>query len=134
MQKCLSDYVTSKYLPQYKKINDAYIDKITNTNVDDDITNLLKTKYKKKSLIIINCNMIYTHSDFIKVFKENLNFPSYCGDSWDAVNDLIYDVIFPLKLQFVGWNMLKKRLYKDTEILKKILDKVDKSRCIIIFS
>lgn len=118
-------------MPQYQKINDAYVEKIIETNKYDSITKLLKNKYKKNKLITIDCNNIFTQTDLIKVFKKKLDFPLFCGDNWDAVNDLIYDVIFPNELQIVGWNLLKKRLPNDSEILINILDKIEKSRCTI---
>ncbi len=134
LKKCLNDYITSNYLSLFKIINDVFVEKIIDANKNDDITNILKKKYKKKKVIIIDCNMIYTHTDFIKIFKHDLKFPLYCGNNWDAINDLIFDVIFPSELHFVGWDLLKKRLPKDTRILKNILDKIEKSRCIILYT
>ena len=47
--------------------------------------------------------MINTRSELIDAIKHALQYPHFCGDNWDAIEDLIYDIVLPQKLILHNW-------------------------------
>lgn len=130
----LRNYVLNNYKLLYENINDAYVERMISLSKEDVVIKILKKKYKKKKEIFIDCSIIYTQSELIFAVKKALQYPQFCGNNWDAIEDLIYDVIFPEKLIFSNWYEAEKRLPRDTTILRDILDRNNNGRCIIVFA
>lgn len=130
----LHNYILNNYKLLYENINDAYVERMISLNKEDAVVKILKKKYKKKKEIFIDCSTICTQLDLIFVVKKALQYPQFCGNNWDAIEDLIYDVIFPEKLIFSNWYKAEKRLPSDTTKLRDILDRNNNGRCVIIFA
>lgn len=127
----LRNYILKNYGLMYENINDTYVEGIIDLDREDVIVEILKKKYEKKEEVIIDCSMISTQPELVDAIKQALQYPKFCGNNWDAIEDLIYDIIFPKKLIFFNWHMVEKKLPQDTTILKSILDR--NSCCIVIY-
>lgn len=138
-QECISlrfqlKQYAEKEVPRiYSKINDSYVELLTQSNDNNEIINLLKTRYIKKPLVKIDCGTIKNSKEIISTIKHSLNFPEFCGNNWNAINDLIYDVILPQKVIFIGWKLFEERFPEDAEFIKKIFDKLDTNNCSITY-
>ncbi|MDE7286978.1 MAG: barstar family protein [Lachnospiraceae bacterium] len=130
----LYDFVLKNYMSLYEKINDAYVEHMIQLNQKDTVVEMLKKKYEKREEVEINCSMIITQSELINVIKKVLQYPQFCGNNWNAIEDLIYDIILPQKLTFINWSEMEKRLPQDTTILKAILDRNSEGRCVITYA
>ncbi len=129
----LYNYVLENYYSVYENINDAYVERIIDSNKEDIIVEILKKKSQKREEIVIDCSMINTRSELIDTIKQALQYPHFCGNNWNAIEDLIYDIIFPQKLILDNWSEIEKKLPQDAAILKSILDKNNNGRCVIIY-
>ena len=127
----LREYVLKNYKSMYEDINDAYVERIIDDDKEDIAVKILKKKYEKQERIDIDCSMINTQLELIKAIKQALQYPQFCGNNWDAIEDLIYDIVFPQKLTFYNWNELEKKLAQDANILKSVLDRNNCDRCVI---
>ena len=105
---------------------------------------LLCTDYNKKAtsihyyfgnavLVKIDCNKIIKNKEIILVIKQSLNFPEFCGNNWNAINDLICDVILPEKVVFTGWKSFEQHFPEDADFIKKIFNKVDVENCSVSY-
>ena len=130
----LHNYVSENYNLVYENINDAYVECIIDSDEEDIVLEILKKKYQKRDKVDIDCRMIHTQSDLIDAVKQALQYPDFCGDNWDAIKDLIYDIILPQKLILSNWHEVEKKLPQDTAVLKSILDKYNNGRCVIIYT
>ena len=130
----LRKYVLKNYKSLYENINDAYVERMLDSDNMDVVVEILRKKYEKKKEITIDCSSINTGLELINAFKQALKYPKFCGNNWDAIEDIIYDVIFPEKLVFNNWNEVEKKLPQDTAILKAVLDRNCNDRCIIKYT
>lgn len=130
----LYNYVLENYDSVYENINDAYVERIIDSNKEDIVVEILKNKYQKREEVDIDCSMINTRSELIDAIKHALQYPHFCGDNWDAIEDLIYDIVLPQKLILHNWREVEKKLSQDTAILKSILDKYNNGRCVVIYT
>lgn len=108
----LHNYVLEHYDSVYKNINDAYIERIIASDNDDIVVEKLKTRYQKKEKVDIDCSMISTHSELIDAIKQALQYPYFCGNNWDAIEDLMYDIILPQMLILSNWHEVEKNYLK----------------------
>ncbi|MDE7120647.1 MAG: barstar family protein [Oscillospiraceae bacterium] len=131
LKNFLREYLISDYPNDINHTNDSYIEKIIDSDRNDTIAELLRKRYEKKELVSIECSNINTPEQLIAVIKKMLQFPQICGNSFDAINDLIYDIMFPEKLILNNWNTVEKKLPRESEIIRNILCK--RSDCEIIF-
>lgn len=130
----LYNFVLKNHGLMYGNINDAYVERMIDSDKEDVVVEILKKKYEKREEIDINCSMINTQSELINVIKQALQYPQFCGNNWNAIEDLIYDIVFPKKLIFVNWSEVEKKLPQDTAILRAILDRNSNGRCVIIYA
>lgn len=130
----LHNYVLENYDSVYDNINDAYVERMIDSDKEDTVVEILKKKYQKKEQVDIDCSMISTQAELIDVIKQALQYPHFCGDNWNAIEDLIYDIILPQKLILRNWGKVEKEIPQDTAILKTILDKYNNGRCVIIYT
>lgn len=133
LQTELYNYVLENYRSIYENINDAYVERLTETEQEDEIVQILKKKYGKREKTEIDCSTIYSRSELINNIKQALQYPRFCGNNWDAIEDLIYDIIFPSKLIFKDWCKIEERLPQDTDILRSILEQCSE-RCVITYN
>lgn len=134
LKSALREYVEKFYQDIFNEINDAYIEKISDSDRCDAVTNIFRRRYIKEKEIHIDCESISSKYELIHAIKCSLNFPACCGNNWDAINDLIYDIILPEVLIFKNWLNVEKAIPDDSKKLKKIFSSVNSDRCIIIFS
>lgn len=133
LETVLRNYVLKNYGSEYENFNDAYVEQIVDSDKEGIVVEILKKKYEKREEVHVDCSMISTQSELIDTIKQALQYPQFCGNNWDAVEDLIYDIIFPKKIIFFNWCEVEKKLPQDTAILKAILDKNCKSCCEISY-
>lgn len=133
LKHTLSDYVRSEYRDIFDNVDDRYVEKIIESNNNDDVTLFLKKKYEKPEIINIDCSCINNSRELFAALKNKLSFPKWCGENWDAVNDLFFEIILPKKLVFDHWCDLEMKLPADADMLKSILIDIDISYCKVIF-
>lgn len=130
----LRNYVLNNYQSLYENINDAYVERMIDLEEEDVVVEILKKKYEKKEEVNIDCSIINTQLELISAIKSALHYPKFCGSNWNAVEDLSYDIIFPKKLVFLNWCEVERKLPKDANILRDILDRNNNGRCVIIYN
>lgn len=133
LQAILRNYVLENYRLLYENVNDAYVERLIDTDIDDLVVQILKKKYDKREKAEIDCSLIGSQSELIDSIKQVLQYPSFCGNNWDAIEDLIYDIIFPQKLIFRNWCEVEKKLPQDAAILRALLER-RRERCVIIYA
>lgn len=133
IQTELREYVLKNYKSIYENINDAYVERILDDDKEDIAVKILRENNRKREVVDIDCNMINTQLELIRAIKQALQYPQFSGNTWDAIEDLAYDIVFPQKLIFHNWNGMEKKLSQDTYILKSILDRNNYGRCIIVY-
>lgn len=133
LKNCLKSYLITNYYDEINAMSDSYIDRIIESDRNDVVAEILKRHNKKKEIVSINCDLINNQSDLICTIKKSLQFSEICGNNWDAINDLIYDVILPKKLIFKHWSKMESQFPTDSKILKQIFSNVEANRCEIIF-
>ena len=133
MKTELKNYILNNYASMYEEINDAYVERMVDSDEEDIVVKILKKRYEQIEKIDIDCSMINTQSELIDTIKQKLQYPQFCGDSWDAIEDLIHDIILPKRLTFYDWYEIEKKIPQDTAILKAILDRNNSGRCIIVY-
>lgn len=62
-----------------------------------------------------------------------MQYPKFCGNNWDAIEDLFFDIIHPKKIILHHWNEIEEKMPYDANIFKNILGKSDIERCIIVY-
>lgn len=129
----LKQYILTDFPEIYNKISDAYVELLIQSNDRNEILEVLKNRYAKKQLITIDCSQINNNKEIIQIIKEALDFPDFCGNNWDAIEDLIYDVVLPEKIIFSGWNTFKRKFPDDADFIKKFFNKIDVKDSIISF-
>lgn len=130
----LCNYVLKNYGELYETVNDSYVEYLIESDKKDNVVEILKKKYEKKDEVEIDGGVISTQLELINALKQALEYPQSCGNNWNAIEDLIYDIILPQKLIFCHWSELEKKLPQDVAILKTILEKNIDDRCMIIYA
>lgn len=133
MESELRNYILENHKSVYEGINDAYVERLLDSGKVDAIVEVLKNRYEKRDEIVIDCSKIKTKLELISTIKQALQYPQFCGNNWDAIEDLIYDIVFPNRLIFYNWRDIEKELPKDADLLKKIFNKNNCGRCVITY-
>ncbi|MGL4393733.1 MAG: barstar family protein [Brevinema sp.] len=133
LQTQLKQYILTDFPEIYDKISDAYVELLIQSNDRNEILEILKNKYVKKQLITIDCSQINNNKEIIQTIKMALDFPDFCGNNWNAIEDLIYDVILPEKIIFSAWNTFKAKFPEDANFIKKIFNKIDVNNSLVSF-
>ena len=132
LQAELRNYVLENYGSLYENINDAFVERLIDMDTDDVVVHILKKKYEKREKAEIDCGLISSQSELIDSIKQALQYPSFCGNNWDAIEDLMYDIVFPQKLIFKNWREVEKKLPQSAVILRAILER-RRECCVIIY-
>lgn len=133
LQTELRNYVLENYGSLYENINDAYVERLIDTDIDDLVVQILKKKYEKREKAEIDCSLIGSQSELIDSIKQVLQYPAFCGNNWDAIEDLMHDIVFPEKLIFKNWCEVEKKLPQGAAILRAILER-RRECCVIIYA
>lgn len=134
LQTELCHYVLENYRSFYEGINDAYVERLIDTDTKDMVTRILKKKYEQRDRAEIDCSLISSRSELIGSIKQALQYPSFCGNNWDAIEDLMYDIVFPQKLIFINWREMEKKLPQDAAVLQAILSRHCSERCAVFYA
>lgn len=133
LKTILGKYIKNSCYDVYSQVNDAYVDRIIESNRNDNVAKLLRITSARKEEIRIDCSYIKTKEKLIYELKKALITDGNCGDNWNAINDFIYDIAWPEHLIFEGWDNIERTLPQDALILSFILKKINKNECIIEF-
>lgn len=118
----LTSYISECHHISLRDISDSYVEKIIEEGDNPILCSILKQAYVQKDEVTIDCSKIGTQAELMNMLIRKLNFPKSCSN-WDAINDMLYDVLFPKKIIIVNWDILRKRLPDDAIILKEMLNK-----------
>ncbi len=73
-------------------------------------------------IVTMDCKTVKTISELHDLLAQELVFPSFYGNNWDAFWDAITGLIeMPKFLTFKNFSYIESRFPKDWEILKKCL-------------
>lgn len=134
LEIALRDYILQHYSAVYDSIHDAYIERLIDSKEENAVLQILRKRYEKRAEVSIDCDTISRGSELIDSIKKALGYPAFCGDNWDVIHDLIFDIIFPEKLIFYHWDSMEERLPEDTAILKSILTQVGKECSVLVYA
>lgn len=71
--------------------------------------------------IIIDFKDVQTHDEFYKEIIESFGFPNWCGDSPDAIRDLLAGYFEGhCKIIIKGTSLLPEELKKELILIKKV--------------
>lgn len=99
LQSTLKKYILSNYRSMLDNMNDAYIEQKNDSNEEDFITEILKSRYEIPKEICMDCSSIHSKDELITAVKKALQYPKFCGNNWDAIEDLFFDIILPKKIK-----------------------------------
>ncbi|MET0322489.1 MAG: barstar family protein [Duganella sp.] len=64
----------------------------------------------RKSLITIDLTKISSIDELFPVLSDALDFPSWCGENWNAFWDAITEIVeMPEHIQLNGWSAFENR-------------------------
>ena len=113
----LEDYMKCKYLDAYNRINDAYVERVVDSERQDSLALFLREQNKRTESIEIDISSITDEKEMIEILKKKLDFGDFCGNSWEALYDLIYDIKLPLKIVIIGRSKVEST---QTEMIKRL--------------
>ena len=77
----------------------------------------------KYDSVTIDLGDINSMEDLHLAFKNQLGFPEFYGENWDALWDAINGLVeMPNVLTLNGWNNFENRFPADSKILKEIIE------------
>ena len=120
----LTNFLKENHPQVFDNINDSYVEKIVAENNDDIVTRILAEKYISKELAVIECSGINSAKELIIRVRDSLGFPLSCTN-WDAIYDMIYDVLYPKKIIFLNSSTAKNIFAKEFRIIEDILDRAN---------
>lgn len=129
----LYQYVMREDSDLYENTNDVFVEHMIAEDPEGELVQIVRNKQERKAEICIDCRGIHTSSELIRTIKQSLQFPAFCGAGWDAVADLICDVILPQKIVFLYWGELETRLPRDAYVLKKLFERYLDDLCLIVY-
>ena len=57
----------------------------------------------------MDCSSINSKVELITAVKKALQYPKFCGNNWDANEDLFFDIILPKKIILHHWNEYRRK-------------------------
>ncbi len=131
LQKKLDGYTKNNFSEMYNNMNDAYIERLIDSSSNGEIIDILKNRYLRADTVRIDLENIKTKDELINIIKKSLKYPDFCGNNWNAIKDLLYDLMLPNNIKLLNWGMLEKCLPEDSAILKRILGEINEDYCTI---
>ena len=117
-------FVDRNYASDVDKIdNDAYVERIVESDRDDYIAKCLRKLYERRDKAIIDLSYVNSKEDIIKLIKESIILPQWCGDGWDAMNDILGEGNFPMVLEIKNMESLEEKFPDDADVFRKLLQK-----------
>lgn len=130
----LKKYILDNFFILYDNINDAHIENLIQSGIEGYVIEILRGRYSRRDLVSMDCSNIKNQSELIHLIKETLKFPEFCGNNWNAIQDLIYDINLPKKIVLSNWDAIEKQLPKDSILARRIFDSIDENYCIVLFN
>ena len=130
----LRNYILKNYGLLYQNVNDSYVEHLIDSDKEDAVVEILKKKYEKEDAIEIDGGVISTQLELMNAIKQALKYPQFCGDNWDAIEDLMHDIILPKRLIIKNWSEVEKRFPQDAVILKNMFDRNIENHCVITYN
>jgi RNAse (barnase) inhibitor barstar len=90
-------------------------------------------------IVTIDCKNVKTINELHELLAEELLFPSFYGNNWDAFWDAITGLVeMPLLLTITNYSYIESKFSKDWEIFKKCLSDMNKEypniNCRVMYS
>lgn len=118
----LISYISEYHHIALKDISDSYVENLIEEGENPVLCSILSEAYVQKDEVTVDCSNINTRAGLMKVLISKLDFPKSCSN-WDAINDMLYDVLLPKKIIIINWDILRTRLPDDAIKLKEMLNK-----------
>ncbi|MGY3778482.1 barstar family protein [Isobaculum melis] len=81
----------------------------------------------EKREVIIDLKNVSTKEELQILLKQNLDFPDYYGENWDAFWDTITGLVeLPEKIIFENWSDLENSIPSEANLLKEMLHDFNK--------
>jgi hypothetical protein len=120
----LRTFISKNYADPADEIaNDAYVERVAGSKRTDDVARCIQKLYIRRDKAQMDLKDVTSRDDLIKLIKQTIILPSWCGDGWDAMNDIFGAGDFPLVLEVQNMDVLEKSLPEDAQILKKLLSR-----------
>ena len=120
----IEKYLAEADIDVFNSIQDAYVERIIDSDRTDFWAEYLRKKNAKEKEIVIDCALASDGWQLRKLVKNKLGLDdTCCGDSWDAIDDLIFEAKYPEKLVLKNWNNACKNMSEDAKRLSEILTK-----------
>ncbi|WP_026652152.1 hypothetical protein [Butyrivibrio proteoclasticus] len=117
-------YMNEKNADELESIHDAYVELIMDSDRTDFAAKYLRKKNEKVKEIVIDCELASDGEMLRKLVKTKFGLDdTCCGDSWDAIDDLILEEVYPEKVILKNWDMICKTMSVDANALKDVLTK-----------
>ena len=125
----LEDFIRNNYLNEYNVINDVYLEEIIDSDRKDFLAISIRENNKRKELVVIDISELTDDKELIQLIKKELEFPQFCGNSWEALDDLIYDIILPLNIEIIGCQTVENEIIRK---MRKLFSRIN-DVCQIIY-
>lgn len=128
----LREFAEKNYAPEISNINnDVYVDGVIESDRNDYTAKCLRKLYERRDRAEMDLADITAKEDIIKLIKQCIFLPSWCGNGWDAMNDILGEGDFPIVLEVKNIEVLERRLPEDAEFLKRLLERSAPKYCTV---
>ena len=128
----LREFAQRSYASDISRIDsDAYVERIVGSDRDDYTARCLRKLFVRRERAQMDLGNAKTVEDIIKLIKQCIILPSWCGDGWNAMYDLLGEGDFPIVLEVKNMDALEQRLPQDAAILKSLLNKKAPEYCTV---
>ena len=126
------EFVNKNYASYAEEIdNDAYVERIVESDRDDYVAKCLRKLYERRDRTVIDMARVNSKEDIVKLIKESIVLPQWCGNGWDAMNDILGEGNFPSVLEIKHMEVLEKKYPEDATLFRNLLQKNTPKYCIV---
>ena len=126
------EFVNKNYASYAEEIDkDAYVERIVESDRDDYVAKCLRKLYERRNRAVIDMARVNSKEDIVKLIKESIVLPQWCGNGWDAMNDILGEGNFPSVLEIKNMEVLEKKYPEDATLFRNLLQKNTPKYCIV---
>ena len=128
----LRAFVHGKFASDIDEIdNDGYVEKVVDSDRGDYTAKCLRKLYVRRNKAEIDLAQAKSDKDIVRLIKQCIDLPSWCGDSLDAMDDILGEGNFPIVLEVKNIDVLEKELPKEAAFFRKLFEKNAPKYCTV---